>query len=123
MWDRLQQWVDEEDESIKMYLKLSEASAMYQQGRTELWQHPELQMALNWRETQKPTPEWGVQFNPAFERAMVFLSTSEEELLWEEERKVALQKRRLMINRSIAIFMGLIVLVLGTFFIISRVRP
>ena len=33
IWDRLRQWVDEEDESIRMYLKLSKASAMYQQGK------------------------------------------------------------------------------------------
>ncbi len=123
IWERLQEWVDEEHESIGMYLKLSHASALYQQGRTELWKNPDLQLALKWRDTEKPTPAWGVQFNPAFERAMVFLSTSEEELQWEEERKVILQKRRLMLNRFIAIFMGLIVLVLGTFFIISRVRP
>jgi len=113
IWDRLHDWVDEEDESIRMYLKLSEASALYQQGRTELWVNPELQIAIKWRESQNPTPAWGVQFNPAFERAMVFLSTSEEELQWEEERKVMLQKRRLMLNRFIAIFMGVLVIVLG----------
>ena len=123
IWERLQQWVDEEHESIGMYLKLSHASALYQQGRTELWKNPELQIAIKWRDKHKPTPAWGVQYNPAFERAMVFLSTSEEELQWEEERKVIMQKRRLMLNRFIAIFMGLIVLVLGTVFIISRVRP
>ncbi|MDX2429414.1 MAG: hypothetical protein QNK35_00685 [Bacteroides sp.] len=123
IWARLQEWVDAEHESIGMYLKLSHASALYQQGRTDLWKNPDLQLALKWRDNEKPTPAWGVQYNPAFERAMVFLSTSEEELQWEEERKVILQKRRLMINRFIAIFMVLIVLVLGTFFIISRVRP
>ena len=37
IWDRLSAWVDEENESIQMYLRLSEASALYQQGRTELW--------------------------------------------------------------------------------------
>ena len=123
IWERLDQWVNEEYESIMMYLKLSDASAKYQQGRTELWTNPELQMALNWRDAQKPTPAWGVQYNPAFERAMVFLTTSEEELQWEEERKVMQQRRRLVLNRSIAIFMGVLVLVLGGIFILTRVRP
>ncbi|MFH0757640.1 MAG: hypothetical protein V2B15_10160 [Bacteroidota bacterium] len=120
IWDRLKKWVAEEDESIKMYLKLSEASARYQQGRSELWVHPELQIAINWRETQKPTPAWGIQYHPAFERAMVFLKTSEEEVLWEEERKVILQKRRLFLNRAIAIFMGVLVVVLGVVFLSTR---
>ena len=123
IWNRLQEWVDEEHESIGMYLKLSHASALYQQGRTELWKNPDLQIAVKWRDSQKPTPAWGVQYNPAFERAMVFLSTSEEELQWEEERKIVMQKRRLMLNRFIAIFMGVIVVVLGTVFIYTRVRP
>lgn len=123
IWGRLYEWVNEEHDSINMYLKLSEASSLYQQGRTELWTNPELQIAINWRESQKPAPAWGVQYNPAFERAMVFLSTSEEELQWEEEKKVIQQKRRLMLNRSIAIFMAILVLALGTIFIITRVRP
>jgi hypothetical protein len=123
IWQRLGNWVDEEDESIKMYLRLSDASALYQQGRTELWKNPELQIALNWRETQKPTPAWGVQYHPAFERAMVFLNTSEEELQWEEERKVMVQKRRLLVNRFIAILMGMIVIALAIIFLVTRNRP
>jgi len=120
VWDRLRQWVEEEDESIRMYLKLSDASAKYQQGRSELWVDPQLQLALEWRDSQKPTPAWGVQYHPAFERAMVFLKTSEEERLWEEERKVIQQKRRLLINRGVAIFMGALVIILGTVFVLTR---
>ena len=123
VWDRLSEWVDEEAESRKMYIKLSEASALYQQGRTELWRPPELQIALHWRDTEQPSPAWGVQYNPAYERAMVFLSTSEEEYQWEEERKVINQKRRLILNRSITILMVLIVGVLGVVFFGNRNRP
>ena len=122
-WERLSVWVDEESESIKMYIRLSEASALYQQGRTELLKPPELQIALRWRETQQPTPAWGIQYNPAFERAMVFLNTSEEEYLWQEERKMVLQRRRLIINRSIAILMGVLVIVLAVIFIGTRNQP
>jgi WD40 repeat protein len=122
-WKKLGQWIEEEYESIQIYLKLSEASEMYQKGRTELWKHPELQQALDWRRTQKPTPSWGIQYNPAFERAMVFLSTSEEEYLWEEERKVLIQKRRIVLNRVIAIGMSLVVVILALVFFVGRNRP
>ncbi|MEZ5072064.1 MAG: AAA family ATPase [Bacteroidales bacterium] len=116
LWGRLQDWVDEEHDSVKMYLKLSEASALYQQGRTELWKPPELDVALQWKKNFSPTPAWGVQYHPAFERAMVFLSTSEEEYRWSEERKVVLQRRRLLLNRALAIFMGLLVVILSVVF-------
>lgn len=122
-WERLSVWVAEEAESIKMYIRLSEASALYQQGRTELLKPPELQIALRWKETQQPTPAWGIQYNPAFERAMVFLNTSEEEHLWQEERKVVLQRRKLLINRSITIVMGVLVLALALIFFGTRNRP
>ncbi len=123
LWPRLQEWVDEEAESISMYMKLSEASALYQQGRTELWRPPELQQAIIWRNTQKPSPAWGVQYNPAFERAMVFLTTSEEEHAWEQERKIVLQRRRLIMNRAITVFLGLLVVVLAVVFFTGRNRP
>jgi cytoskeletal protein RodZ/energy-coupling factor transporter ATP-binding protein EcfA2 len=120
LWPRLQEWVDEEADSIGMYLRLSEASALYQQGRTELWKPPELQQAIIWRNTQKPTPAWGVQYNPAFERAMVFLSTSEEEQVWEQERRIVLQRRRLIMNRAITVLLGLLVIVLALVYFTSR---
>ncbi len=120
IWDRLRDWVEEEAQSVQMYLKLSDASALYQQGRTELWKPPELQMALKWRESQKPTPAWGVQYNPAFERAMVFLSTSEEEYQWQEERSLILQRRRLIFNRAIAVFMGVVLVAVALIFFLTR---
>lgn len=123
IWDRLQEWVEEESDSVNMYLKLSEASALYQQGRTELWKQPELQVALNWRESQNPTPAWGVQFNPAFERAMVFLSTSEDEYLWQEERKVILKRRRRILNRAVAIASVVVVLGIAGIYFVSKNRP
>ena len=122
LWPRLKEWVDEEADSILMYMKLSEASALYQQGRTELWKPPELQQAIIWKNTQKPSPAWGVQYNPAFERAMVFLGTSEEEYAWEQERKIILQKRKLILNRAITVFLGVLVVVLAIVFLTNRNR-
>ena len=106
LWDRLRQWVDEEASSVQMYLRLAEASAMYQQGKTTLWRPPDLQLAINWREQQKPTLQWAERFDPAFERAMVYLRTSEKEYLAEEENKIRLQKRQIKRARIIAMILG-----------------
>jgi len=120
IWERLQQWVDEEAESIQMYLKLSEAAFNFQQGRVELWKPPELQKAVAWRELQDPNPAWGAQFDPAFERTMVFLSTSEEEYTSNEERKLVLLKRKRLMIRSGAIFVALAAVVVLLVFLLSR---
>jgi len=116
IWDRLRLWVDEEASSVHMYSRLSEAAEMFQEGRTGLWRPPDLQLALNWRNKQKPTATWGVQYNPAFERAMVYLETSDTTFKKEEENKIRLQRRRLRITRSFAMVLGgIAVLAMGLF--------
>ena len=67
---------------------------MYQQGKTGLWKPPDLQLAINWREQRKPTLAWAERYNPAFERAMVYLRTSERKYIEEEANKLRLQKKR-----------------------------
>jgi len=123
IWDRLRQWVNEEDESIRMYLKLSKASALYQQGKGVLLEAAELQKAIDWKKLHNPTPAWGIQFNPAFERAMVFLNTSEEEYLWTEKRKIILQRRKRILNRSIIFGSIVIASAVALIIFISRNRP
>jgi hypothetical protein len=106
LWDRLREWVDDEATSVQMYLRLSEASAMYQQGKTSLWRPPDLQLAINWRDQHKPTLTWAERYNPAFERAMVYLRTSEKEYLEEEENKIRLQKRQMRRTKIVAMILG-----------------
>ncbi len=106
IWNRLKIWVEEEWNAVQMYLRLSEAAEMYQLGKTGLWRPPDLQMAINWREKQKPTLDWAKRYNPAFERAMVYLKTSEKEFKAEEENKIKLQKRQLRRSKIFAAILG-----------------
>ena len=76
IWNKLNEWVEEEFESAQMYKRLSDAAAMYQIGKTGLWRPPDLQLALNWQKKQRPTREWAQRYDEAFERAVVFLDTS-----------------------------------------------
>ncbi|MEX0981201.1 MAG: hypothetical protein WD577_09400 [Bacteroidales bacterium] len=116
IWDRLRLWVDEEASSVQMYKRLSEAAALYQAGSAGLWRPPDLQLALNWRDNQNPTLTWAVQYSPAFERAMVFLDTSDAEFKKEEENKIRLQKRRLKVTRMFSLVLGgIAVIAMGLF--------
>jgi len=106
VWDRLKGWVEEETNSVQMYLRLSEASSLYQVGKTGLWRPPDLQLALNWKKTQQPSLAWAKKYNPAFEKVMVFLDASEKKFLQEEQNKIKLQRRTLNRTRKFAMFMG-----------------
>jgi WD40 repeat protein len=122
LWDRLRHWVDDEASSVHMYLRLSEASAMYQQGKTTLWRPPDLQLAINWREQQKPTLQWAERYDPAFERTMVYLRTSEKEYMAEEENKIRLQKRQIKRTKIIAFILGTAALISIGFMLFAFVQ-
>lgn len=106
LWVRLKKWIEEEAESVQMYLRLSEASELYQQGKATLLKQPDLQLAIDWREKNKPSLEWARKYNPAFERAIVYLRTSEKEFLESEERKARQQRWRLKRIRIISSILG-----------------
>jgi len=122
LWDRLREWVDDEASSVQMYQRLSEASAMYQQGRTSLWRPPDLQLAINWRDQHKPTLTWAIRYNPAFERAMVYLRTSEKKYLEEEENKIRMQKRQMKRTKIVATILGVAAIISMGFMLFAFVQ-
>ncbi len=111
IWTRLKAWLEEESRSAEMYLKLSEAAERYQEGKAGLWKMPDLQLALNWQEENKPTLVWGQRYDPAFERTMVFLETSKKAYDTEQYNKELLQKRQLRRSRIIALVSAIFAIV------------
>ncbi len=122
IWDRLKRWLDEENKAAEMYVKLSEAAERFQEGKASLWQMPDLQLALNWREENRPTLVWGQRYNPAFERTMVFLETSEKAYITEQRNKEILQKRQVRRMRVTAVILGLAALVSIFFVVLAQIQ-
>lgn len=106
LWERLKTWVDEESQSVQMYLRISEASALYHHGKTGLLRQPDLQLAINWRNENKPNLAWAAKYDPAFERAMVYLRTSEAAFHEEEERKSRHNRWKLHRIRIVSSILG-----------------
>lgn len=106
IWVRLKNWVDDEADAVQMYLRLSEAAAMYQVGKAGLWRPPDLQLALNWQTKHRPTLVWGQRYHPAFERTMIFLEYSKKEFETEQRIKELQAKRRLRNARIVALVLG-----------------
>ena len=107
VWERLIGWVNEEVESADLYIRLANTAALFQEGKTGLWRDPELLMAINWRNYQKPNLVWAKRYDPSFERAMNFLDYSQSEK--EKKIKDAEKKRKAAIVR-LRIFMSIITL-------------
>jgi WD40 repeat protein len=105
-WSRMKAWVQEENISSQMYRQLSDSSAQYQVGKIGLLRPPDLQFALNWQEKQNPTIEWAKRYNPAFERTMVYLRTSQETYNAEEAFKKHQAKKAMRKVRFVAVILG-----------------
>lgn len=106
IWTRLRIWVEEENDSAKMYKRISEAAEMHQIGRSGLWRPPDLQLALNWQKKQNPTRQWAERYNTAFERAIVFLDTSKVSYEADQKSLELKQKRDLQRAKVMAMVLG-----------------
>jgi WD40 repeat protein/energy-coupling factor transporter ATP-binding protein EcfA2 len=125
IWDRLVSWVDEEGRSAELYLKLSKAALQYQEGSGGLWRDPELQLALNWREETRPTAAWAERYDPAYERAMLFLEYSKKERDLAIERRERERRSQLRRARWLAVVLGsaaLVILVFGLYALTLQIR-
>ncbi|BDD01343.1 hypothetical protein [Persicobacter psychrovividus] len=118
IWEMLRIWVEEEAESVKMYLRLAEAAEMHQKGSSGLWLPPDLDLAINWRKRQAPTMAWGLRYHSAFERSMLFLEYSEQEYERVQQLKEKQQKRRLWIARIVAavLLLGIVIALMFLFY-------
>jgi WD40 repeat protein/energy-coupling factor transporter ATP-binding protein EcfA2 len=106
IWPRLKTWIDEETESVNMYLKLAEASRLYQRGQGGLWTSPKLEQAVTWYEVNEPSFQWSQRYNTAFERTMQFLNKSKEEHYLNEEEIYESSHRKV---RNTRIFAGFLI--------------
>jgi len=101
-WERLRAWVDEEMESADIYVRLCTGALLFKEGRSALWRDPELQLALDWKEKNKPNEPWSQQYNQHFSLAMDFLDASKKERLLEADRK---KKRTTLVRSSVIAFL------------------
>ena len=88
VWERLKVWTEEEVQSGRLYRRLSETAALHAAARAGLWDDPDLQFALDWKQKERPTEAWAELYGGAFDQAMTFLAESQDRRdkeSWEKE--------------------------------------
>lgn len=114
IWSRLVRWVDEEARSAQVYLRLSRAAERYQEGKTGLLRDPELQLTLNWWQETEPTAAWAQRYDPAFERAQLYLEYSRSERdRWIERREHERRRQLVRARWLMAVMSTAAMLMLG----------
>ena len=132
-WKKLSDWVDEEGEYAAVYLQLAEAYRLHLLKKKDNLSGTELDIALDWYNTFKPTATWANRYKEGFSDATIYLKQSEqirndkelERLAKEkqeadrvkEEDKARQQQRRTKIKFRL-MSVGIVVLSILVFFII-----
>lgn len=96
VWNKLILWVEEEGESVKVYLRLSEAAFMHSQGKGGILRDPELQVALKWREVYQPNEGWAFRYNDYYEKSIRYLEYSKQQYDFDLKNKEEKQRLRLL---------------------------
>ncbi|WP_017324258.1 WD40 repeat domain-containing protein [Synechococcus sp. PCC 7336] len=117
VWTRLKDWVEQEAESARDYLRLAETAARYRAGKAGLLRDPELAFALHWRRDERPNVAWANRYVEGFEEAISFLEESveareravaEREQQAAERERIRIQQRRFRLVLRVAIAMAVL---------------
>jgi hypothetical protein len=119
-WPRLSRWVEDEAHSARMYRRLADNAFLHEEGKSALLIDPGLQLAVEWRNGQRPNSAWARRYHshfeggmhqPHFERAMHFLDESEQNRELEQAVKERDRHRMLRRTRLAAITLALMMVI------------
>jgi len=102
VWQRLRNWVNDEADSARIYIRLCETAQLHNRGEAGFYRDPDLKIALAWRDSNKPNANWGTRINDSFELAMRFLDDSREDFEAEQRAKEEARKRELEQAKALA---------------------
>lgn len=120
-WNTLSQWVDEEGESAESYLQLAEATRMHKQKKKDYLSGSELQLALDWYASSKPSATWANRYKEGFDESMEYLNASEAErthsLNAEKKRK---RKQQYLVYAILGLLLIAAVAVIGVIMVNNK---
>jgi tetratricopeptide (TPR) repeat protein len=121
-WTRLITWAEEERTSARVYTRLSQAAAWFEEGTTGLWHNPDLELGVRWKRQNHPTGAWAERYNSSFAQAMDFLDRSEKEQDRIEAERERQRKNKLRLAWAVAGALGVLLLVALSFYYVARVE-
>jgi hypothetical protein len=111
VWQKLRSWTDEEAASARTYKRLDETATLHQEEKVGLWRDIDLQLALDWRERNRPSKDWAQRYGRNFDLAMGFLEQSRQAVAAEALEKERQRQRELKRTRIFAAILALAFLV------------
>ena len=75
-WKRLVDWVEEEVEAARNYIRLEDSARLWHDKHTDFLSDIELDRLLQWRDERAPNKVWAKRYGTSFELAMEYLKLS-----------------------------------------------
>ena len=75
-WEKLQNWLNEEAQSARIFSRLVETALLHEEGKAELLRDPELAIVWDWKNQNKHNAAWGERYSLDFQKAFLFLEES-----------------------------------------------
>ena len=109
-WSRLSDWVSREAQSAAKYRRLLETARLWKEGKASLLVSPELDIALDWKDHQRPTKAWASRYGGGFAHSMEFLDSSvAEQHAQTERRQRDARHRKLFLGSILAVVTSLMI--------------
>lgn len=126
-WDTLQMWVEKETDAAEIYKRLEKTAILWRHEKAGLWNTPDLENALSWRETKKPTLQWAQRYGENFETAIEFLEASvraqkQKQLQKEQARRKEFIRKFVYAGTVIASIAAVISIILASWALQERLK-
>jgi tetratricopeptide (TPR) repeat protein len=116
-WTRLIAWAEEEADSARSYVHISQAASWCTDCTGGLWIDPQLEAGLQWRRENRPTAAWAQRYDSNFAEAMDFLDRSERE---REEGRKKERRRKQVRQAAIYVLAALLAMVFGLLLVVRK---
>jgi hypothetical protein len=91
VWKQLRDWADEESQSARQYQRLAETARLYYDRKERLLLNPALQLALDWRENNKPNTAWARRYHSGWRADSGSKDAKQKQLEVEKEFNLVLK--------------------------------
>ena len=99
-WDREQDWIEEEKIAFQNYSEYALQAQKHSIGEISLLNSPELEMAINWRNSNSVDENWAKKYSLNFSKTINYINESEKFFNQNKEKEEQRIKRKRRITRN-----------------------
>ena len=99
-WGREQDWIEEEKLAFQNYSEYALQAQKYSIGEISLLNSPELEMAINWRNSNSVDENWSRKYSLNFSKTINYINKSENFFNQNKEKEEQRIKRKRRITRN-----------------------